>query len=89
MIHESHDSTSIQSSERKQTDASIVESVINSSSSKEIQPKRNAPIETSLTYLRTWGFTDLVIEEYRRRGISQMFDWQAECLQSLAQVINI
>lgn len=41
---------------------------------------------TSMTSLYAWGCTDLILEEYRKKGITQMFEWQAECLQSIAQV---
>lgn len=46
----------------------------------------NPSKETSLTNLYAWGCTDLILEEYRRKGISQMFEWQADCLQKIAQV---
>lgn len=41
---------------------------------------------TSMTSLYAWGCTDLILEEYQKKGITKMFEWQAECLQSIAQV---
>lgn len=46
----------------------------------------NPSNKTSLTNLYAWGCTDLILEEYRKKGISQMFEWQAECLLTIAQV---
>lgn len=46
----------------------------------------NPSNKTSLTNLYAWGCTDLILEEYRRKGVSQMFEWQAECLLTIARV---
>ena len=31
--------------------------------------------------LSSWGIPEPVLKQYHRRGITQMFPWQAECLQ--------
>lgn len=34
--------------------------------------------------LLDWGFTRIILEEYKKKGIFKMFDWQAECLNNTA-----
>lgn len=55
-------------------------------SEQEVSLSEQLSNKTSLTNLYAWGCTDLILEEYRRKGISQMFEWQAECLLLIAQV---
>lgn len=32
--------------------------------------------------LSKWGFSRFILEEYKKKGIEKMFDWQAECLSN-------
>lgn len=45
--------------------------------------------KTSLSNLYAWGCTDLILDEYRKKGICEMFEWQAECLAQVSKFINL
>lgn len=39
-----------------------------------------ARIDKNIESLADWGFPQIILNQYQKKGIKQMFDWQAECL---------
>lgn len=47
-----------------------------------------APAEqTEKLLLSSWGLPKPVLERYQKHGVSQMFEWQAQCL-AVGQVLQ-
>lgn len=55
--------------------------------------ERQLPVSTSTSHdkdvdmrdmanLTRWGISRIILEEYKKKGIRRMFDWQAECLSN-------
>lgn len=38
--------------------------------------------DRNIKSLSKWGFSRFILEEYKKKGIRQMFEWQAECLSN-------